>query len=183
MTKRSSPHTLTPELKTELCRRIAEGETVLAIAGKNSFPSQSAIYAELRRDPDFAKAYEIAREWQLTAWEDEIVELAKDSGKDRLPDGRIDVDHIARMKLIVNTKQWIMSRRNPRKYGDRVSAEFSGPDGGAIEVKRELSPIEVARQIAFVLELGKVEEARTTNLLSITTQTSCPGGQMTTNNS
>ncbi len=167
MTKRTPPRNWTDELKSELCRRIAEGETILAMAGKDGFPSQSAVYSELRRDPDFAKEYELAREWQLTAWEDEIIELANDSSNDRLPDGRIDVDHIARMKLVVNTKQWIMARRNPRKYGDRVSAELSGPNGGAIEVKKELSPIEAARQIAFVLELGKVEAGKRDELLEL----------------
>jgi hypothetical protein len=165
MTKRASPRQWTSALKMELCRRIAEGQTIYAIAGKNGFPSQSAIYAELRRDHEFMKDYEIAREWQLATWEDEIIELANDSSKDRLPDGRIDVDHIARMKLVVNTKQWVMSRRNPRKYGDRVSAEVSGPNGDAIEVKRELSAIEAARTIAFVLELGKREVANQEKLL------------------
>lgn len=167
MSKRTSPRNWTDELKSELCRQIAEGETVLSITAKNGFPSQSSVYTELLRDHEFMKHYEIARERPHTTWEDEIIELAYDSSGDRLPDGRIDVDHIARMKLVINTKQWVMSRRNPRKYGDRVSAELSGPNGGAIEVKREMSPIEAAKAIAFVLELGKNEAARTANLLEI----------------
>lgn len=167
MSKRTSPRNWTDELKSELCRRIAEGETILAIAGKAGFPSQAAVYSELRRDPDFVKEYELAREWQLTAWEDQIIEIANDSSKDRLPDGRIDCDHISRMKLLVHTKMWVMARRAPKRYGDRISTELSGPGGSAIEIKRELSPIEVARQIAFLLELGKDETAKQGELLEI----------------
>lgn len=152
---RQPPRQWTPDIKAELCRRVAEGKTILSLAGKGDFPSQSAIYAELRRDPEFAKEYEAAREWQLTAWEDEIIEMASDAGKDRKPDGSVDLDHIARMKLAVNTKQWVMARRNPRRYGDRVSAELTGRDGGPLQVEHERSPMELARMVAFALEVAK----------------------------
>jgi hypothetical protein len=31
---------------------------------------------------------------------------------------------------MVHTKKWLPSKMFPKKYGDKVPAELSGPDGG-----------------------------------------------------
>ena len=46
-----------------------------------------------------------------------------------------------------------MAKAAPKKYGDKVAMEHSGPEGGPIET-RELSETEVARRIAFALARG-----------------------------
>jgi hypothetical protein len=153
-----NPRALTPELKDEVCRRIADGATVREFAAQGGMPGKSTIFAELRRDPEFADAYAKARELQLESWEDELVAIADDVSRDvmKRPDGgeAFDHEHIARSKLRVNTRQWIMSKRLPRRYGDRVAQELSGPEGGPIKMA-EVSDLEVARRIAFLLEKGR----------------------------
>jgi len=44
----------------------------------------------------------------------------------------------------------VLSKEAPKKYGDKISQEISGKDGGPIETK-ELSDNEVARRMAFLL--------------------------------
>jgi len=159
-----NPRALTPELKDEVCRRIADGATVREFAAQGGMPGKSTIFAELRRDPEFADAYAKAREMQLESWEDELLAIADDVSRDVVtrPDGgaAFDHEHIARSKLRVDTRKWIMSKRLPRRYGDRVAQELSGPDGGAIEVS-DVSRLEAARRIAFVLaSAARHEEAK-----------------------
>jgi len=44
--------------------------------------------------------------------------------------------------LMVDTRKWLLSKMFPKKYGDKVSAEVSGPDGGPI---REALIVEYVR--------------------------------------
>jgi hypothetical protein len=43
---------------------------------------------------------------------------------------------------MVDTRKWLLSKIFPKKYGDKVSAEVSGPDGGPI---REALIVEYVR--------------------------------------
>ncbi len=153
-----NPRALTSELKAKICERIADGATVREIAALDGMPGKSTIFVELRRDPEFAAAYAQAREMQLESWEDELLAIADDASRDAVtrPEGgeAFNHEHIARSKLRVNTRQWIMSKRLPRRYGDRVAQELSGPDGGAIKTEA-ISDLEATRRIAFLLEKGR----------------------------
>ena len=52
---------------------------------------------------------------------------------------RHDVDHIM---LRVNTRQWVMSRLLPNRYGDRVRQELTGADGGPVEASSVVADVQ-----------------------------------------
>lgn len=136
---------MTEELIAEICDRIADGETIRQIAKSEHMPAASTIYLALARDKDFSEHYAKAREAQLTRWEDELLEIADDGSNDWVErerqDGSIDTvlnaEHLNRSRLRVDTRKWIMSKRLPKVYGDRVTNEHTGPDGGAVVHKVE----------------------------------------------
>ncbi len=82
----------------------------------------------------YARAKELQAEYLLG----EIFEIADDGTNDWMErqrqDGSVAVDHehIQRSKLRVDTRKWAMSKMAPKKYGERVAMEHSGPDGGPI---------------------------------------------------
>jgi hypothetical protein len=39
-------------------------------------------------------------------------------------------DTVDRSRLMMDARKWLASKLAPKKYGDKVSAEVSGPDGG-----------------------------------------------------
>jgi hypothetical protein len=128
---------------TEICVRIADGETVRQIAASEHMVAASTIYATLAADKNFADQYARARDAQLLRWEDELLEIADDAtndwmlreGKDGEPGvGVPNHDHIQRSKVRLDTRKWLMSKRAPKKYGDKLSTEITGEDGGAIQV-------------------------------------------------
>ena len=62
---------------------------------------------------------------------EEIFEIADDV----IPDAA----EVAKARLRVDTRKWALARMNPRKYGDKVTNELVGKDGGAIQI--ETSPM------------------------------------------
>ena len=87
----------------------------------------------------FAERYARARELQCEAWADEIRE---ESRKSRLgtktvekPDG-VEIttgDSVDRSRLAVDALKWTLAKLHPKKYGDKVTTEITGKDGGPIQ--------------------------------------------------
>ena len=74
-----------------------------------------------------------ARGW-LPRLADEILEIADDSSSDYVErenkDGStyiaVDHDHIARARLRVDARKWLLAKALPKMFGDRTVAEHSG---------------------------------------------------------
>ena len=45
---------------------------------------------------------------------------------------KLNGEHVQRSKLRIDARKWKASKLAPQKYGDKVSTEVSGPDGGAV---------------------------------------------------
>lgn len=57
------------------------------------------------------------------------------------------------VKLRIWARQWRAAKLAPRKYGDKITTELTGKDGGAIETI-DLTPREIAQRAAFLLAKG-----------------------------
>ena len=91
-------------LARRLCRRLAEGETLLAICRDAGMPARRTVYDWLEAQPAFHALYRQARQQQLETWGEEIVQLA-----DGL-DGESDREALARTKLRIEVRQWLIAR-------------------------------------------------------------------------
>jgi transposase len=162
----SRPSEYSEERAAAICALIAEGLSLRQIAAREGMPDKTTILRWLSatnadgtpRHPDFRTQYARAREMQADHFVDEILEIADDGSNDwierELKNGNVvtvvDHEHVGRSKLRVDARKWLMAKLAPKKYGDRVSAELSGPDGGPIQTEN-LSDLEVARRVAFLL--------------------------------
>ena len=73
----------------------------------------------------------------------DAVDEAQDlEGPDRQPelllDGEdvalaLDATAVARNRLRVDARKWVASKLKPKKYGDKMTQEHTGADGGAIQ--------------------------------------------------
>lgn len=125
------------EVRDEICRRISEGESLRAICSCEGMPSKTIVLRWLANDPDFVIQYTRARELQAEHYLDEIIEISDDSVLDTEIDDqtgapRTNHDVIARARLRVDTRKWAMSKMAPKKYGDKIQNEHTGPNGGPI---------------------------------------------------
>lgn len=123
-----------------ICELLASGESLVSIADGKTFPVSSTIYSWLAKHPEFAEMYTRARETQMEAMAAEILEIADDKPVCEVPDPdggvsvRVDAAGIQRNRLRVDTRKWLMSKLAPKKYGDKITAEHTGKDGGAIQI-------------------------------------------------
>ena len=127
---------VTQENIDTLCDSVVMGMTVREACELEGMPSPNAIYLAVSRNEDWANQYARAREAQLVKWEDDIVEISDNGTNDwmeRNGVASVNGEHIQRSKLRVDTRKWVMAKRRPKKYGDRVSQEISGPDGQPIQ--------------------------------------------------
>lgn len=137
------PSKYTEKLASEICTRLAEGESLRQICSDDKMPSKSTVLRWLFENDKsgFQDQYARAREIQAENWADEILEVADDGendwmkreGKDEEPYWVLNGEHVQRSRLRVDSRKWLMSKLMPKKYGDRQHLEHSGPDGKPIE--------------------------------------------------
>ncbi len=134
--KMGRPSEYTAETATAICSRIIAGESVRQIAASPEMPAQSTIYQWLQVHGDFAEQYARAREAQAEHLQDEILSIADDGKNDTYLDEdgntRVDQDVVARSRLRVDTRKWLMSKLAPKKYGDKITQEVTGANGAPL---------------------------------------------------
>lgn len=169
--KTGRPTTYNPKIAAEICEHLAEGRSLRSYCAHEGSPSKSMVMRWLRDHEDFRDQYARAREDQAEILADEILDVADDGTNDYMLRKRgdedvevVNNDHIARSRLRVDTRKWFASKLRPKKYGDRVTNEMVGKDGGPVQVEtKDVSDVEAARRIAFMLgkAVGRQEAAKT----------------------
>ena len=131
----------TPVIAKEICDRIAAGESLRKICAPENFPSASTVCGWVIDNREgFAEQYAKARQLQAQLLADELFDIADDTSKDWIvkPDGTEtpNGEVVGRSRLRLDTRKWYLSKVLPKIYGEKVTQEISGPDGGPIPVSR-----------------------------------------------
>lgn len=138
--KLGRPTTFTQALADAICSAIVEGKSLRAICEAEAMPDKATVLRWLADESraDFCDQYARAREAQADTLAEQMLQIADDGTNDTQVDDegnvRIDHDHIARSRLRVDARKWLASKLAPKKYGDKVTTEHTGADGGAIKV-------------------------------------------------
>lgn len=132
------PSSYTEKLGADICARLADGESLRTICRDSKMPDKATVFRWLAQDEGEVKAfrdqYARAREAQADRLAEEILEIADDGRNDTYTDeegrARTDQDVIARSRLRVDARKWLASKLAPKKYGERIVQELTGPNGG-----------------------------------------------------
>jgi hypothetical protein len=136
----------TQAVADEICRRLAEGETLRQICNSAresdpEFPDHSTVCGWQNQWPEFAKQYARARSEGLDVMAQEIIAIAdtpQEGVKVKvLPDGKTETTHgdmLEHRRFRVDARKWLLSKMRPEKYGDRTALEHSGPAGSTLRV-------------------------------------------------
>lgn len=129
-----------------ICQRLSEGKTLRAICKAADMPDESTVRQWALDDREgFYPHYAKAREIGYHAMADETIEIADDGTNDVTVDeeGHATTNHdvIARSRLRVDTRKWLLSKALPKVYGDKISQEVSGPEGEAIKVIQRIERV------------------------------------------
>jgi hypothetical protein len=126
----------------KICEELATGKSLRKICVGKTMPSFQTALRWVRDNAEFRQQYADACDARAEYLACEIVDIADNKGK-----------NVARDRLRVEARKWMLPRLAPKKYGDKLAVEASGPGGGPIEHK-SLSDIEAARLIWRALTKG-----------------------------
>lgn len=157
----------TQEIADIICERITDGQSLRSICTDDAMPAASTVFKWLNEQPKFSEQYARAREAQADTLVDEMLDIVDDGRNDwviRHGDDddaagwRVNGEHIQRSKLRLEARKWMAAKLQPKKYGERVTQELTGKDGGPIQTE-DMTPNDLARRIAFVLAKAAKETA------------------------
>jgi len=114
----------TDELGAEICDRLADGESLTAICQSPGMPERKQIWRWIQSNAEFAANHARARIVQGHKMAEKHQAVIDETQKGALP------PDIAR--VVLGGLQWQAKVLAPRDYGDKLAAEHSGPNGGAI---------------------------------------------------
>ena len=141
------PTDYSQELADHICERIADGESLRAICEAEDMPNRATVFRWLTIHSEFSDQYARAKEEQAESLADEIVSIADEQctiikaskhgqkfGEDE-DDVEVvfDATAVARNRLRVDARKWVASKLKPKKYGDKLQQEVSGPNGGPVQ--------------------------------------------------
>lgn len=159
--KPGRPSTFSRAMADRICRELAGGKPLTEICRADGMPGICTVFRWLdsgrksKAHAEFREAYARAREIAAHVLVGEILEIADDGRNDWVErQGRNGETYIAlneeavqRSRLRVDTRKWAASKLLPKAYGDKVTTEISGPDGGKV-------PVEVTHEVSDRLAKG-----------------------------
>lgn len=113
------PSSFTQAIADEICRRIAEDESLRSICLDDHLPDRVTVYRWRRENEEFRDQYTRAREDQGHTAADNIGDV-----RQMLIDGEIEHQEA---RVLIDALKWESSRRAPKDFGDRI--DHTSSDG------------------------------------------------------
>lgn len=139
--KRGRPSKRTPEVEQRIIDGLIQGIPLTVICKPKEMPCPSVVNDWMNADPEFSQAIARARDTGWDAIAQEALHIADTpiEGIESVtgPDGErvTRKDMLGHRKLQVYTRLQLLAKWNPKRYGDRLSQEISGPDGSPIQTQ------------------------------------------------
>lgn len=160
--KPGRPSTFAQEVADAICARLAEGESLRAICRDADMPEMRTVMRWLdAADADgFRQQYARAREVGMDAMAEELLDIADEAevvqkvGRDgETMEVTFDSTAVARNRLRVDTRKWLLSKMAPKKYGDKL-AVGGDPDAAPIQ-HQHAGDVTLSPSDAYMRMLGK----------------------------
>ncbi len=144
---RGRPSIYTAELADTICKALAEGKSLRSICRDEGMPTEATVRMWAADDREgFYSQYTRARDIGLDCVAEEVFEIADDGS-----------DH-QRDRLRFDARRWYLSKLAPKRYGDKITQEHTGTDGGPIRTQGTLKiDGETPREVIDWLASQKVE--------------------------
>ena len=140
----------TQEVADAICELLATGNSLRSICERDGMPRLVTVMRWLNDDAhaDFRLQYVRAREAQADFMAEDLLDIADEEctmvkadkhgamgNAEGMVEVTFDATAVARNRLRVDARKWLMSKMAPKKYGDKLQAELSGPGGAPIAIQ------------------------------------------------
>lgn len=112
------------ETRDAILSRLAAGESLRKACEGEDMPEPQTVLRWVQAEPNFAEQYARAREVGYLLLADEILEISDDSTGDMMlteHGEKPDTERVARSKLRVDSRKWLLSKMLPKVYGDKLA--------------------------------------------------------------
>ena len=107
-----------PEIREAILERLSQGESLRAICRDEEMPGTTSVKRWLLEDAEFRSRYAQAREEGADVEFDELADLQAEL-PERTQTGSVDTGWVAWKRLQIDTKKWALSKKVPKKYGEK----------------------------------------------------------------
>lgn len=135
MAGRGRPHSYTIDIGTELLGRLSKGEPLTVICRDENMPAYRTVSAWKETVEGFDADFARARDEGFDAIAADALKIADHSEHDTIDTDfgpKANMEWIARSKLRVETRFKLLSKWDPKRYGERVELRHGDPNGNAL---------------------------------------------------
>ena len=140
-----------PELAASILDRLREGETLVDICRSKGMPDRRTVHYWVSTNPEFAAAYELARDQGFDAIANDVLRIADETEHDTIETDRgpkANAEWISRSKLRVWTRMQLLERWSHR-YRPQQGLQLSNPEGGPVEFTDAAASAKIASLLAL----------------------------------
>ncbi len=98
-----------------IIEQLMEGTSLTEICSPKSMPGKSLFLKWIKNDKSMRDQYTCAREIGQATNFDGLRTIAKDCDDDKIS--------VNKARLMIDTEKWILSKQNPKKYGDKLAVD------------------------------------------------------------
>jgi len=128
---------ITESVIDAVLNEIAGGKSLVKVCDMPGMPNRTSFLRRVAADAALQTLYAEAMAARADKYAEETIDIADDGSGDTYVDdngnARADTEWISRSKLRVAARQWYAAKISPKKYGDKVTQELTGPNGGPVE--------------------------------------------------
>jgi hypothetical protein len=139
--KRGRPSTYKASTARIICERLSKGEPLAEICRSEGMPPVRTVSHWKEQVPKFLADFTRAREEGYDAIAAECLAIADATERDTIMVGQGDnereaanTEWISRSKLRVETRLKLLAKWDPKRYGEKMTAELTGKDGKDLPV-------------------------------------------------
>ena len=121
------PSDYTQEIADKICAQLAEGKSLRTVCLQEDMPDKQTVFSWIRTHKEFLDQYARAKEESADAdleTIEDLGDLAIEESKTADPKAANAV--VSAYKLKADNLKWAMSKKRPKKYGDKVDVTSDG---------------------------------------------------------
>jgi hypothetical protein len=124
------PSKYSNKIALDICEQITKGKSLNRICKSDLMPSISTAFKWLDKHSEFRDNYTQARKEQAETIFEEMIDIADESTNDFMTDEnghkKVDQEAMARTRLRIETRKWVLGKMRPKKYSDKLQVDHSG---------------------------------------------------------
>lgn len=123
------PSEFTQEVADRICSELSEGKSLRTVCLAEEMPDKATVFRWLRENKSFCDQYTQAKDESALADEEILQDLGDEAIRvSQEVDAKAANAVVSAYKLKADNLKWAMSKKKPKKYGDKVDMTTNGKD-------------------------------------------------------